>query len=305
LSVEWESSSTGVIRTGSPDSQGVHQFTKNDLPAGMHTITFEGTDATGLSGTDTVTFRVNTPPTAPTVTLSPDPVYGTGTLTAVATGSVDADGHPISYSYQWYENGTLTNLSTALVASADLDVGDVWTVRVIPNDGYVDGTYTEASIVVSNSLPTVNTPVISTNGSGVYNDSVLTCTATASDADETVTPTFSWDVNGAIVTGSTVDLSNYSVSTGDSVSCIVNVLDSNGGSASATTVDTVDNRSPSTPVVSLSPANPTTQDQLTCSVVSSDPDGESLTESIEWFCVGFIGFDWKYLRPFHSIYCFS
>ena len=71
---------------------------------------------------------------------------------------------------------------------ADVDVGDIWTVRVTPNDGYVDGTFSEVAITISNSIPTVSSPVISSNG-GMYNDSVLTCSATASDVDEIVTPT--------------------------------------------------------------------------------------------------------------------
>ena len=102
------------------------------------------------------------------------------------------------------------------IGSSDLDVGEVWTVRVTPNDGYTDGAYTEMSITISNSEPTLTSPLISSGTGTVYNDSILTCTSTASDADEVVTPTYSWNIGGATVTGSTVDLSNYSVSVGDS-----------------------------------------------------------------------------------------
>ena len=74
-----------------------------------------------------------------------------------------------------------------------------------PNDGYVDGDFSEVAITISNSIPTVSSPVISSSG-GTYNDSVLTCSATASDVDEIVTPTYSWDVNGSIYNGATIDL---------------------------------------------------------------------------------------------------
>ena len=104
-SVSWTSSSAGEIVTGSPDSQGSHQFSTNSLSAGLHTISLSGVDTTGLTGSDTITIRVNTPPTAPIVTLGPDPIYGDGTLTATASGSTDADGDPITYAYEWYENG--------------------------------------------------------------------------------------------------------------------------------------------------------------------------------------------------------
>ena len=65
---------------------------------------------------------------------------------------------------------TLTN-----IGPADFDVGELWTVRVTPNDGYTDGAYTEVSVTISNSDPTLTTPVISSSSGGVYNDSVLTC----------------------------------------------------------------------------------------------------------------------------------
>ena len=70
------------MSTGVTDSQGVHQFSTNTLAAGLHTISLSGVDTTGLTGSDTITIRVNTSPTAPTVSLGPDPVYADGTLTS-------------------------------------------------------------------------------------------------------------------------------------------------------------------------------------------------------------------------------
>ena len=219
------------------------------------------------------------------VSVLPDPVYGSSTLAATASGSSDADGDPISYAYEWFENGNV-NTTSSMIPSTDLDVGEVWTVRVTPNDGYTDGTYTEVSVVIQNSDPTLTSPVISSGAGTVYNDSVLTCTSIASDADEVVSATYSWNIGGATVTGSTVDLSNYSISVGDSVECTASVSDSNGGSATSSNSTLIVNRSPSISSVSVSPSSPTSQDVLTCSVTSSDLDGESLTESIEWFVAG-------------------
>ena len=63
-------------------------------------------------------------------------------------------------------------------------------------------------------------------------------------------------------------------------------LDSNGGSATSTGSTLIENRSPTISGVSISPSSPGSQDVLTCSVTSSDLDGESLTESMEWFVAG-------------------
>ncbi len=286
LSAVWESSSDGQIASGVPNSQGYHQLSLNTLEAGVHTITLTGTDTTGLIGSDTVTIRINTPPTQPMVTLSPSTVYATANLTATATGSIDEDGDPISFTYQWYENGVLSANVLTTVPAAELDVGDVWTVRVTPNDGYADGTFAEVSVTVENSLPTVATPVISSNAIAVYNDSILSCSTSATDADEAVSPTYTWNLNGAVAVGSTVDLNDYTLVPGDAISCTALVTDSNGGTSSANVSGVVENRSPSVSAVSLSPTAPTTQDSVTCSVASIDLDGDVLTESIEWFVAG-------------------
>ena len=37
-------------------------------------------------------------------------------LTATASGSTDADGDPVSYSYEWYENGMMHSTGTTVGA---------------------------------------------------------------------------------------------------------------------------------------------------------------------------------------------
>ena len=283
IEVSWLSSIDGELQTGNANSQGISQFSSANLTAGVHSVSFTAVATTGLVADDLITFRVNTPPTIPIVTLSPDPIGSTQTLTAIGSGSVDDDGDNISYSYEWYENGILTSHVSSVIPSSELDVGEVWTVRVTPNDGYIDGNYTEESITISNSEPTIDSILISSSdGSHTYTDSVLTCLATASDADETVTPSYSWDINGTIAIGASIDLSNYSASVGDSISCIVSVSDSNGGSTSTTLAETIDNRAPSISAVSISPNPAFTNSSLTCSVTATDADGDSLTETFEW-----------------------
>ena len=113
-------------------------------------------------------------------------------------------------------------MTGASVPATELDVGEVWTVRVTPNDGYIDGSYAEESITISNSDPTISSVTISSSdGAVTYNDSTLTCTATASDPDEVVAPTYTWDVGGTIVTGSSITLSNYVLLPGNSVTLLL------------------------------------------------------------------------------------
>ena len=92
LDVVWTSSIDGELMSGAANSQGMSQFSSSTLTAGMHSISFAVTDSTGLMADDLITFRVNTPPTAPTVILSPDPISSTQTLTATASDSEDVMG---------------------------------------------------------------------------------------------------------------------------------------------------------------------------------------------------------------------
>ena len=42
-----------------------------------------------------------------------------------------------------------------MLPSSATAVGEQWTVRVTPNDGYSDGDYTEQSLVIEDGLPNV------------------------------------------------------------------------------------------------------------------------------------------------------
>ena len=50
----------------------------------------------------------NEPPTTPGVSITPtDPMTLTDVTTTVTTPSTDADGDPITYTYEWYVNNVL------------------------------------------------------------------------------------------------------------------------------------------------------------------------------------------------------
>ena len=93
-------------------------------------------------------------------------------------------------------------------------------------------------------------------------------------------------MNGSIYNGATIDLSNYTLSVGDSVTCSATVTDSNGGMAMAQTSDVIENRNPSVSSVSISPTSPVPSQVVTCASSASDPDGESLMTGYEWFLGG-------------------
>lgn len=286
ISVTWTSSLDGVLEAGAANSQGITQFSSSSLVAGVHSINLSAVDTAGLSADDLITFRINTPPEVSSLSFSPDPVYGDDSLSAVAL-SADADGDSVNLSYQWYENGVITSFTGSIISPSELDAGELWTVRVTPDDSYVSGAYEELSIMITNSLPQVSNVSISPSNT-VYNDDILTCSAAVFDADESLIPNYNWNVDGTIYTGASLDLSNVSVMPNDQISCMVSVTDSLGEIASGTASVVLDNREPvinSISIVSSSQGGQTyTNSTLTCTTSISDADGEILTlsESFSW-----------------------
>ncbi len=79
----------------------------------------------------------NTPPTAPAVDVTPDRPRTDDDLRVSVSGSEDADGDPISYSYRWYRGGgheaAFDDLTT--VPASVTSPGDTWRCVVTPTDG--------------------------------------------------------------------------------------------------------------------------------------------------------------------------
>ena len=283
LTVAWSSSRDGEIMVGMANSQGISQFSSAALTPGTHSLSLSATDSTGLVGDAIITFHVNTPPEEPEIIITPDPVYSDSALMATGTNAFDEDGDTVSYSYEWYEGTTLMH-STSTVPSADLDVGDIWTVRVTPNDGYHDGAFAEETIVVVNTPPSLSAPsIISSHGSAIYNDSIVTCTATPTDPDETIQETYQWLINGISYAGASVDLSSLSLLPGAAISCTASAVDSDGASTTETTQDIISNRNPVVSGVSISPGAGVLSDSLvTCSYTALDDDESTLSPAVLW-----------------------
>ena len=286
LSVVWSSNLDGDISIGAANSQGISQFSSASLTAGLHSISFTVTDSNGLHADDLITFRVNTPPPTPTITLSPNPIYTTQDLTVSISNDVDDDGDNITYSYLWFENSVQTTFTAATIPSAELDVGEVWTVRITPNDGHVDGAFAETSITIANSNPVLSNLVI-TPSPAVYNTDIITCSAQADDDDEIVIPTYSWSIGSSIYPSNTLDLASINALPNQVATCTVTVADSNGGTDTLSQSITIENRSP---VISSLVITPNTavniNSPLLCTANASDPDGETPSISYEWWVEG-------------------
>ena len=141
---------------------------------------------------------------------------------------------------------------------------------------------------MDNTLPTL-TATISANGTS--NTGELTCSATASDLDDfPVTPTLTYEwfnSNGSLGTSNPLQLDATMGVDGDTIDCTATATDLSGGSSTDTATLTITNTAPVIDTISL---NPSTIDantsSVTCVVSSSDADGDTVTESFEWYVDG-------------------
>ena len=82
-------------------------------------MTVTATDTDGLFTDAVFVFTINALPTAPSVSLSPNPVYTNDDLVATASGSTDGDGQAVSYAYEWRKTACLKASPAALFQLTD------------------------------------------------------------------------------------------------------------------------------------------------------------------------------------------
>ena len=281
LEVLWESSLDGSLDPDPIDSEGLSQRTLEDLSLGTHVLTAIATNPDDLSGTASLTLTVNGVPEAPSVVILPDPSTTTNDLTAVVTEGADPEGDAQTFLYQWSKDGVLDSSVTGeVVPNTATAKGEEWTVRVTPNDGYGNGPLGLASIVVANTVPTVNT--VSINPTTPTVSDTLVCSYGYVDYDSDAdASTIEWTVDSTVVgTGDT--LAAGSASKNEAVSCTVTPNDGTDTGTAVSDTVTVINTAPVVSGVSISPTSPTVSDALTCSYSFSDDDSDADSSSVTW-----------------------
>ena len=282
VSLEWVVNGN-VISTHGATSTGEASFAYGALSYGTYSLVVTATDTDGLTDSDQVNFTINGLPSSPMVSINPNtPTTSNGLNVSIDSPSIDPEGVTPIYTYEWQLGGQAqTSYTSSSLPSSATSKGEQWTVVVTPNDGIADGVAGTTSVVIGNTAPSVGSVTVTPTGT-VYNDDVLTCSATVSDPDETPTITYEWTIDGIVVgSSSTLDLSTTGSMPGDTVVCTVTATDSDVDSDSNSDSQTVSNRSPSIAASILT--NGTNQNaELTCVGSATDPDGETPTVTYEW-----------------------
>ncbi len=280
ITVEWKSDLDSIISTQGPDAGNIAQFATSNLSAGTHNITVTATDSRGLPSTALTSITINGVPSQPTVSITPDPANTTEHLTASASGSEDPDGQAVTYDYEWLLNGS-TVTSGAQLDASNTNRGETWTVRATPSDGINTGLAGEASITISNAPPEVVSVSISPNSPSTQD--TLTCSATTSDPDgDTVTVSYQWLVDGN-PQSSTTDTLSGPFQQGNEVTCRVTPNDGSDDGDFGEGSVIINNSPPTIASVTLSPSPVYTNDILTAVVSATDPEGDAMTYTFEWY----------------------
>ncbi len=254
---------------------------------GVNYLRYFSTDAAGNSQTIiSKTININQLPNSPAVTVSPTTAYTTNDLTCNVGGSTDADLDSVVYSYSWFKGeDNQTSLTTNTVLATNTAKGEVWKCRVTPGDGREAGAYTESSVTISNTAPVASSLSLTPSSPLTTND--LTASYTYADADSdansgTVIKWYKNDIDSGI-TGSTVLAS--ATTKGDVWYFTVTPSDgTNAGETQTSSTVTIGNTIPANPTVDVTPNNPYSVDNLTCTASgSTDADSDSLTYVYKWY----------------------
>lgn len=221
----------------------------------------------------------NTPPQALGIALSPAEPTVQDAIIATPRAT-DADDDPLSWTWTWIVDGNEIGVQDSVLPAGTVQRGQTVLVRAVPHDGDEAGPQVESdTIVVANAAPTVST--VQLTPSSPSTTDTLRCTATAADADgDAVDLRTIWWVDGVATQSATLP---PGTARGTDVRCDVIASDGTSDSTPATASTTIVNAPPALAGITMAPAAPTVQTELTAQVDGpTDPDGDTVSWTLHW-----------------------
>jgi len=291
LIVSWNSDQSGLLGGTSPDSSGFVALNVPGMAPGTHLVTLSASNASGLTGTDTINLLVNHVPTAPVLSiLLTSPSTLDDLVVSIDVPSSDSDGpSPITYLRSWNKNNTPQPAYNGLdtIPSSATAAGDNWEAVMSANDGFASSVAATANVTVVNSLPSISGAVVSPTialSSATYSLAISGWT----DADgDPPGYTYQWYAGAFPLAGQVAaTLIPAGQPAGTVLYCVVTPFDGQGSGTPVTSTTARVNTPPTAPVVSISPSSPGANDALVANidVPSSDVDGgpSPITYNYAW-----------------------
>ena len=223
------------------------------------------------------------------VTISPDPAGVNADLICTATGSVDPNGDPVQYLFQWIANDVIVPGQASYRLDKSLLARDqTWTCRTWATAG---GKLSDAT--TSEPVTIVNLPPLPAAIGGVLPAEPtdlddLTCVA--SDAVDPeggpVTYAYMWYWNGFPTAYQDQTLPAEATAVGEQWACVVVSIDEEGlrSNPAITEPVTIAVHTPSTPTLQVTPALPSTNDVIVCAATGAvDPGGGAVSYVFAWY----------------------
>ena len=205
----------------------------------------------------------------------------------VVRASIDPDGDPVSYRYNWTRDGEpAPEMKSDVVPAADLRRGERWGVAVIATDGEDRSEPGTAEATILNALPAVQAAV---SPESPETDQDLIASGDSSDADgDAVTLSYAWLLNGSKTSFSTATIAADQTSEGQHWEVQVTPYDGiDQGPSNAASV-TIGNQAPTLEAITLTPSQPGTEDALEAMAIARDADQDPITVSWVWMIDGVV-----------------
>ena len=252
--------------------------------------TFQATAHDGLANSAIISQSItiqNALPQIDSISISStQPSIGDVLVCTAIVSDIDPeDQGNLDLSYEWKDinNNILSSDQNLTVNTTVAQTGELYChVTVSDGDDFVSDR--SDPILFPNLPPQIDS--ISIAGT-FYNDSLLTCSVSATDPDnDDLTYQYIWTNKSTNqILSSTVETLQLSASIAnpmDNISCKVIVEDTYGFTTTEEEVVALSNRSP-TIIVSLSPTNPIVGNTVSCVAVTSDSDGDQVDVDILWY----------------------
>ena len=289
LAVTFASDADGTLGAPSADSDGTVWMTTDTLSATTHRITLSVTDELGEVCSDSIALTVGNAPTVAIGSPTAGTVADVGALLSFTATGADTEDAITDLVGSWSSSvdgplwtGALDGTGAFALSTDTLSAGShTMTATVTDTDGMSGSATVDVRI---NALPEVTDVVISPDPA--WNDSTLSCSATATDAEGAAPSlTYTWTnrtTGTPLGAGSSITLSSGTASVADTIVCEATATDADGAIATDSATLVLSNRAPSVSVVLTPTSGVQTNDTLTATVSATDADDDPLTTTYAW-----------------------